>query len=195
MVLRRTAPGTPPQGAAMRLAVLGGSLRRDSLNLRFLTHLARTLEARGHPVTALTGEALRLPLYDADLPVPEGVAALQAALAGVGGLVLVSPEYNAGVPPHLKNAVDWLSTLSPDPLRGLPVLLAAVSPGAFGGSRGLLAWRAVLANLGAIAVPGAITVPMADRSLGADGAPLEARAQAEVQRALDGFLALAERLI
>jgi len=179
----------------MRLAVLGGSLRRDSLNLRFLTHLARTLEARGHPVTALTGEALRLPLYDADLPVPEGVAALQAALAGVGGLVLVSPEYNAGVPPHLKNAVDWLSTLSPDPLRGLPVLLAAVSPGAFGGSRGLLAWRAVLANLGAIAVPGAITVPMADRSLGADGAPLEARAQAEVQRALDGFLALAERLI
>jgi len=38
-------------------------------------------------------------------------------------------------------------------------------------------------------------VPLADRSLGVDGAPLEARAQAEVQRALDGFLALAERLI
>jgi len=117
----------------MRLAVLGGSLRRDSLNLRFLTHLARTLEARGHPVTALTGEALRLPLYDADLPVPEGVAALQAALAGVGGLVLVSPEYNAGVPPHLKNAVDWLSTLSPDPLRGLPVRRVARTAGVAGG--------------------------------------------------------------
>ena len=178
----------------MDLALFGGSLRKDSLNLRFLNHLARTLEAMGHPVTSMTGEALRLPLYDADLAVPEGVTALQEALTRVQGLVLVSPEYNAGVPPHLKNAVDWLSTLNPNPLRGLPVLLAAVSPGAFGGARGLLAWRATMANLGALAVPAAITVPLAERNLGPDGAPTEDRARVEVQRALEAFLELARRL-
>ena len=178
----------------MQLALLGGSLRRDSLNRRLLEYLARTLADLGHPVRPVAGEALRLPLYDADLPVPEAVLALRDTLRDAQGLVLVSPEYNAGVPPHLKNAVDWLSTLTPNPLKGLPVLLASASPGAFGGSRGLLAWRATLANLGALAAPGAITVPLAGQSLGPDGAPVEARARTEIQRSLGAFLELAEKL-
>jgi chromate reductase len=178
----------------MKLAVLGGSLRGESLNRRLLEHLARTLERGGHEVPALCGEALRLPLYDSDLPVPDGVLALQAALEGIQGLVIVSPEYNAGIPPHLKNAVDWLSTLSPNPLKGLPVLLAAASPGAFGGARALISWRATLANLGALALPGAITVPLADRNLDAAGAPREARTETEIQKALAAFVALAARL-
>jgi len=178
----------------MQLAVLGGSLRGESLNRRLLDHVARCLEGLGHPTRTLAGEALRLPLFDADLPVPKGVLELQALLADVQGLVLVSPEYNAGIPPHLKNAVDWLSTLGANPLRGLPVLLASASPGAFGGARGLLSWRPVLANLGALAVPGAITVPLADQHLASDGTPLDPRAQAEIQRALDAFLDLALRL-
>jgi chromate reductase, NAD(P)H dehydrogenase (quinone) len=178
----------------MRLAVLGGSLRKGSLNRRLLQHLARTLEGLGHDVRAVAGEDLRLPLYDADLPVPAEVLAVQAALAGIQGLVIVSPEYNAGIPAHLKNAVDWLSTLAPNPLKGIPVLLAAASPGAFGGARALLSWRPVLANLGALALPGAITVPLADRNLDAAGAPLEARAGTEIQKALEAFLALAGRL-
>ena len=178
----------------MQLAVLGGSLRRESLNRRLADHVARRLEAMGHPARVIAGEALRLPLYDGDLPVPETVTDLQGLLMDVQGLVLVSPEYNAGLPPHLKNAVDWLSTLSANPLRGLPVLLAAASPGAFGGSRGLLSWRPVLANLGAIALPGAITVPLADRNLGPDGTPTEARAQEEINKALTAFVDLAGRL-
>jgi NAD(P)H-dependent FMN reductase len=178
----------------MKLAVLGGSLRKDSLNRRLLQHLARALEGMGHEVRAVAGESLRLPLYDADLSVPAEVLAVQAALAGIQGLVLVSPEYNAGIPAHLKNAVDWMSTLAPNPLKGIPVLLAAASPGAFGGARALLSWRPVLANLGALALPGAITVPLADRNLDAAGAPLEARAAAEIQKALDAFVALTGRL-
>lgn len=179
----------------MHLAALGGSLRKESLNRRLLFHLARVLDGMGHPVRTLTGEALRLPLYDADLPAPQGLRVLEETLAGVQGLVIVSPEYNAGIPPHLKNAVDWLSTLSPCPLRGLPVLLAAASPGAFGGARALLSWRAVLANLGAVAVPAAITVPLADRNLAQDGTPVETRAQTEIQRALEAFVALAGKLV
>jgi chromate reductase len=178
----------------MRLAVLGGSLRKASLNRRLLEHLARLLEEGGHEVPAFTGEALRLPLYDADLAAPAEVLALQAGLGGIQGLVIVSPEYNAGIPPHLKNAVDWLSTLAPNPLRGLPVQLASASPGAFGGSRSLLSWRPVLANLGALVLPAAITVPLADQNLDSAGTPREPRAQGEVQKALAAFTALAARL-
>ena len=178
----------------MKITVLGGSLRRESLNRRLLEHLGRTLAGMGHEVRTVSGEALRLPLYDADLPVPAEVLALQAALTGIQGLVIVSPEYNAGIPPHLKNAVDWLSTLAPNPLKGLPVLLAGASPGAFGGARALLSWRPVLANMGALALPGAITVPLADRNLDGAGAPLEPRSAGEIQKALAAFLDLCERL-
>jgi NAD(P)H-dependent FMN reductase len=179
----------------MKLAVMGGSLRKESLNRRLLEHLTRMLEGMGHDLRTVAGEALRLPLYDADLPAPAEVLAMQAALAGIQGLVIVSPEYNSGIPPHLKNAVDWLSTLAPNPLKGLPVLLAAASPGAFGGSRALLSWRPVLANLGALALPGAITVPLADKNLHPDGSPLEARAQGEIQKALQAFVELTARLM
>jgi chromate reductase len=178
----------------MELAILGGSLRKESLNRLLLEHLAGVLGGMGHALRTRSGEALRLPLYDADLPAPAEVLALQAALEGIQGLVIVSPEYNAGIPPHLKNAVDWLSTLAPNRLKGLPVLLAAASPGAFGGSRALLSWRPVLANLGALVLPGAITVPLADRNLNTDGSPLEPRTQGEIQKALTAFTALAARL-
>jgi chromate reductase len=178
----------------MKLALFGGSLRQDSLNRLLLAHLAEVLAGMGHEVRTATGESLRLPLFDADLAVPADVQALRSLLEGAQGLVIVSPEYNAGIPPHLKNAVDWLSTLEHNPLKGLPVLLAAASPGAFGGARALLSWRPVLANLGALVLPGVITVPLADRNLDPGGAPREDRAQAEIRKALTAFVDLSARL-
>ena len=172
----------------MKIAIIGGSLRKDSLNLKFLGHLAGGLETRGAQVRRISGEELRLPLFDADLPAPPDVVALHGLLAEAAGLVIVSPEYNAGIPPHLKNAVDWLSTLAPTPFKGLPVLLASVSPGAFGGARGQMQWRATLANLGAYGLPMGITIPLADKNLAPDGSPLDPRAAKETGRALDAFL-------
>jgi len=179
----------------MNLVIMGGSLRRDSLNGRFLRQVARTLAARGHSVSSFSGEALRLPLYDEDLAEPpSGVQAIQTALMEARGLVIVSPEYNAGIPGHLKNAVDWLSTLKPSPWAGLPVLLCSASPGAFGGTRGLQSWRATLANMGAFVHPGAVSVPHADANLDPDGQPTDPRTLAALDRTLEAFLDFAARL-
>jgi NAD(P)H-dependent FMN reductase len=178
----------------MRIVLMGGSLRPDSLNLRLLGHLVADLAARGHAVASFAGEALRLPLYEQDLAVPEGVQALHAALMDAQGVVIVSPEYNAGIPGHMKNAVDWPSTLRPNPWQGLPVLLCAASPGALGGARGLVPWRLTLANMGALVCPDAITVPHADHQLDGAGAPTDPRTAGHMAKALDSFLALAARL-
>lgn len=178
----------------MKLVLMGGSLRPESLNTRLLGHLATELKARGHEVTAFAGKDLRWPLYEDGLPASPETQSLRATLQETQGLVIVSPEYNAGIPGHLKNAVDWLSTLQPSPWPGLPVLLCAASPGAFGGARGLMAWRATLANMGAMALPEAITVPNAHQQLDAEGAPTDARTAAAVPKILDAFLSLAARL-
>ena len=178
----------------MRLVLVGGSLRSESLNGRLLGHLAGELGARGHETSAYSGTQLRFPLFEEGLAPSAELVALHAALGAAQGLVIVSPEYNAGLPGHLKNAVDWLSTMKPSPWSGLPVLLCAASPGAFGGARGLGAWRVTLANMGAIVAPEGLTVPHADQQLDSNGTPTEARTAASLGRSLDAFLALAARL-
>lgn len=178
----------------MRLVLMGGSLRPQSLNGKLLRHLALELEGRGHEAAAFGAESLRMPLYEDGATPAAEARVLHAALQEAQGLVIVSPEYNAGIPGHLKNAVDWLSTMKPSPWPGLPVLLCAASPGAFGGARGLMAWRATLANMGALAMPESLTVPHADQQLDAEGRPAEARTAAAVPKILDGFLSLAARL-
>ncbi|MBI4912397.1 MAG: NAD(P)H-dependent oxidoreductase [Acidobacteria bacterium] len=178
----------------MNLVLMGGSLRQNSLNGRFMEHVATLLEGAGHGAEVFSATTLRLPLVEEGLPMPEGLIPVARALTAAQGLVLVSPEYNAGIPGHLKNAVDWLSLQSPSPFRGLPVLLCACSPGALGGARGLLQWRATLANLGALALPGVVTVPQADRSLDARGAPTDGRTREFLRSALEEFLRVAGRL-
>jgi NAD(P)H-dependent FMN reductase len=178
----------------MRLVLMGGSLRPGSLNTRFLRHLGTGLELRGHEALAFTGEELRLPLFEAGVAPSPGTRSLHEALCGAQGLVIVSPEYNAGIPGHLKNAVDWLSTMNTNPWAGLPVLLCAASPGALGGARGLITWRTTLANMGAHALPEVITVPQADQQLDGEGAPRDPRTAAAEARVLDGFLSLVVRL-
>lgn len=178
----------------MNLLLMGGSLRPESLNQRFLLHLADQLAKAGQRVDTFHGEALRLPLYQDGLPAPAGIANLTEQLLAAQGLVVVSPEYNAGIPGHLKNAADWLSVQKPSPLAGLPVLLCACSPGALGGARALIQWRVTLANTGAIVVPEAISVPRADQNLDSEGAPLDGRTLDSVRSALAAFLSIAARL-
>ncbi len=178
----------------MKIVLMGGSLRPGSLNTRYLRYLAKEVESQGHEVMSFAGQDLRWPLYEDDLKAPEGALALAEAMKGAAGLIVVSPEYNAGIPGHLKNAVDWLSTLQPSPWTGLPVLLCACSPGAFGGSRGMLSWRATLANMGALAVPQALPIPHADKNLDDTGRPVEERTVHMTHQVVEGFLTFCSRI-
>jgi NAD(P)H-dependent FMN reductase len=84
--------------------------------------------------------------------------------------------------------------MKPSPWTGLPVLLCAASPGAFGGARALITWRTSLANMGALAFPEAITVPHADQQLDGNGAPTNPFTASAVPRILDAFLSLVAQL-
>jgi chromate reductase, NAD(P)H dehydrogenase (quinone) len=178
----------------MRIALMGGSLRPESLNRRFLLHLAGLLGEGGHETVAFVGEDLRLPLYEDGLVTPEPVLRMGETLRGAQGLIIVSPEYNAGIPGHLKNAVDWLSVQKPSPWTGRVVLLGACSPGALGGARSLMAWRPTLANMGALVLPQVLSVPLADTNLDPRGAPTDPRTRSAVTSGLAAFLALAGKL-
>ena len=123
----------------MSLRVLGfaGSLRRASYN-RALLRAAKENAPQGMIIDIF--DLAPVPLYNGDLEAegdPPGVAALKAAIREADAVLMVTPEYNHGVPAVTKNAVDWASRPAREaPLGGKPVGIIGASPGMTGSARG-----------------------------------------------------------
>lgn len=115
-----------------KIIALSGSLRRASFN----TALLKAAVAAAPAALEIEVASIReIPLYDGDLEaqgLPEPVAALKETIAASDGLLLVSPEYNYGVPGVLKNAIDWLSR----PARDIPRVFAGRVVAVLGASSG-----------------------------------------------------------
>jgi len=114
---------------------MAGSLRKDSYSRAVLLSLrdASTTSAR------LEIHDPRLPLYNEDedgAAAPEDVRAFRHAIGTSDGVVIVTPEYNHGMPGVLKNALDWASRpFGQSSLIDKPVLVISVSPAFTGGVR------------------------------------------------------------
>ncbi len=116
---------------------VAGSLRKDSFNKKLL-RAAIELVPPGMMIHQFDGLA-DIPPYDADIdvdPRPEPVRALKQMLAACDGLLIVTPEYNYGIPGVLKNAIDWASRPpATSPLGGKVALLMGASTGMVGTAR------------------------------------------------------------
>lgn len=115
---------------------LSGSLRADSYSTGILTTLQEKLSGD----IRLTIHSLAdVPLYNQDLDgaaPPRAVAALREAIAAADGLVIVTPEFNYGMPGVLKNALDWASRpYGASSLIGKPAITMSASPAFTGGVR------------------------------------------------------------
>jgi chromate reductase len=94
--------------AQTRIAVVIGSLRKDSINRKLALALA------GLAPQDFTLEHLRvddLPLYNQDLEKEptEAVKRLKSEISAAQGVIFVTPEYNRSLPGVLKNAIDHAS--------------------------------------------------------------------------------------
>jgi NAD(P)H-dependent FMN reductase len=135
-----------------RILGISGSLRAGSYNTSLL-RAARSLTAEG--VTLETATLHGIPLYDGDLEqrdgLPTAVTMLKEKIAASDGVLLVTPEYNNGIPGVFKNAIDWLSRPSSDIARifgGRAFAVIGASPGGFGTILAQAAWLPVLRTLG-----------------------------------------------
>jgi chromate reductase len=93
----------------LSIAVVVGSLRRDSFNRRLAQALVKLPGAQGHTFTFPV--IADLPLYDqdddADQPAP--AKRLKSEIRAADGVIFVTPEYNRSIPGVLKNALDHAS--------------------------------------------------------------------------------------
>ena len=129
------------------IAVLVGSLRKESLNAKLAAALARLAPPELSFQRVQIGD---LPLYNQDddaSPAPS-VVRLKGQVAAAQGVLFVTPEYNRSIPGVLKNAIDHGSRpYGHSVWVGKPAGVAGISPGAPGTSMAQQHLRNMLAYL------------------------------------------------
>jgi len=139
---------------ALRVLGIAGSLREGSLNRALLRAAA-----------ARAPDSLRIEAFPLDeVPMfhtvgegeayPAPVRSLRTAVETADGVLIVTPEYNYGIPGVLKNAIDWASRPAyASPFRDKPVAIMGAAPGTVGTARAQGALRNVLFGMGCAVFP------------------------------------------
>lgn len=129
------------------IAVVVGSLRKDSFNRRFAEALVKLAPADFQFNFIRIDD---LPLYnqdDDDNPAPQ-VARLREEIKAADGVLFVTPEYNRSFPGVLKNAIDHASRpWGKSVWKGKPAAVAGVSISPIGAAMAQQHLRNVLAVL------------------------------------------------
>jgi NAD(P)H-dependent FMN reductase len=129
-----------PENSDIKVMALVGSLRAASIN-RQIAELAAAVAPDGVTVTVFQGLG-DLPFYNEEIddavnndaqPLAP-VVALRSAASDADAALVVTPEYNGGIPAVVKNAIDWLSRpFGNGALKDKPLAVIGGSMGRFGG--------------------------------------------------------------
>lgn len=117
----------------MKVLTISGSLREEAFSTR-LAEAAAELAPEGVELSLYDGLD-EIPGFNADLEsaVPAAVEDLRDRIEQADALLIITPEYNAGVPGQLKNAIDWASRPHGESaLAGKPAAVISSSPMPFG---------------------------------------------------------------
>lgn len=114
------------------ISVIVGSLRKDSCNLKLAKAMGKLLSDKCDFNILTISD---LPLFNQDLEIhfPNTVLKLKKDIENSDAVLLVTPEYNRGVPGVLKNAIDWASRpYGKNSFAKKPAAICGASPGAIG---------------------------------------------------------------
>jgi len=173
----------------LRIAILVGSLRRDSINRK----IARSICALTHDrLDCFMVEIGDLPLFnqDAEQNPPEPYRRFRAEIAASDGVLFCTPEYNRGVPGGLKNAIDIGSRPYGESVWDKkPAAIISASPGAIGGfgANHQLRQACVFLNMPVMQQPEAYLGHVKDDSFDADGCLVDGPLRDVVMKLADAF--------
>jgi len=189
-------PIMPADAGLVRYLVFSASMRDGSLNTRLARLAAGVIEAHGGEVDVAAMSDFDAPSFDQDdqtnTGLPPGAIEFQRRLDSTDALVISSPEYNASMPGVLKNAIDWVSRLRPQPFNERHCLLMSASPSMTGGNRGLWGLRVPLEHLGTRVYPDMFSLAQAHLALDESGQILSDSLRDRFQATIVNFMNLAE---
>jgi len=139
----------------IHLVALQGSVRPGNYTARALTLVADEVEK--HPGVSLE----IVDPTDMHLPLPgqgssEDAKRMQETVAAATGVILATPEYHGSYSSVMKLLIDNLGF--PSALSGKPVALLGVAGGRIGAIKALEHLRSVASHIGALVLPGPVSV-------------------------------------
>jgi chromate reductase, NAD(P)H dehydrogenase (quinone) len=176
----------------LRIATLCGSLRAGSYNRKLLALAEAELAKLPVEIDHLDLRDFPLPLYDGDIEAEQGLPPeawkLKARIAAAQGVILVSPEYNGGIPGTLKNAIDWTSRGENQPWTGKVVGLMGATTGMWGTQRMMPQLRQAFQILNAIVISQQINVREAKKIWDENGNLLNPKLPALIEKFAQEFV-------
>lgn len=170
--------------------VLGlcGSLRVKSTNLAAL-HAAGELMPSGMELSIAS--LIDIPMYNGDVEaqgIPASVQHLRSQILAADALLIASPEYNFSISGALKNAIDWLSRTSPQPLKDKPAAVMSVTGGPVGGARNQYDLRKILGAMEVIVLPKPeVFIGLNQNKFNAEGRLVDEPARAAIAAQMTAF--------
>ena len=148
-------PRTRRRAIAYKIAILVGSLRKDSHNRKVACSICAI---RNDSLDCSMIEIGNLPLYNEDLDAnpPEQWVRLRQQVGAADGVLFCGPEYDLGIPGVLKNAFDVGSRpYGQSVFDKKPAAIVTASPGSIGGfgSSHQIRQTAVYLNMPLVAQP------------------------------------------
>ena len=182
---------------------IAGSPRQESFNRKLLALAAKILAESGVEVEVFDVREQKVPAFDPDVVaetgLPSVVKALRESIHGADAVLLACPEYNAGYTPLMKSIIDWGSIKDPDTgivnvWKNMVGAVMSASPGALGGSRGLVAVRQTLAHVEVLLIPEFTVVPSAHEAFREDGSLNNERSTNALGVVLERLVNVASRM-
>ena len=173
----------------LKIAVIYGSVRAQRLGIKAARFIVKKLKERKHEVNLIDPLEYGLPLLDKRYSeykpgkAPENMEKIAKILINSDGFVIVTGEYNHGLPPALKNLLDHFYK----EYFFKPSAIASYSAGPFGGVRAAVHLRAVLGELGSVSIHTTFPVSMVQNAFDDQGNAIEKSYDEGIKKFLDEF--------
>src|SRR5262245_32229279 len=145
----------------LQIVVILGTVRSDRQGIKAAKFVERAFSSRGHSVTLVDPNTIRLPLLDRMYKeyekgkAPAELENLATLYRSADAFVVVSAEYNHSIPPALSNILDHFL----EEYFFRPSGIVCYSGGQFGGVRAAMQLRAMLCELGMPSISSLFPIP------------------------------------
>jgi NAD(P)H-dependent FMN reductase len=180
----------------LTVAVLLGSVRPERQAVRAGRLVMDALKIAGHEAILVDPLELHLPLLECTYSeykqgeAPPALHGLSALYRRADGFIIVSGEYNHGIPPALKNLLDYFL----EEYFWRPSAIVCYSSGQFGGVRAAMQLRMTLGELGMPSIPTLLPIPRIAQALDEAGRPQQDWLAPALKDFLDEFVWYARAL-
>lgn len=174
----------------LTVPVIYGSVRTQRQGIRAARYVVAQLERRGIQAVLVDPKEHDLPLLDVMYKeyepgtAPRALEELATLFRGADGFVVVSGEYNHGVPPALANLMDYFL----EEYFWRPAAIVTYSGGRFGGVRAGYALRNMLGEMGMVTTPSMFPVTQVQHAFDEAGVPSDPKTDEYSAPFFDEFL-------